>query len=317
VNHKHLLVLLLVACGGGSSNPAGGDPDASAGSDAPTSTVDAPAGVDPATTGPATFTTGTPAIPGTSGSRTVTSTVFTPSSAGPRPLVVVSPGFQLDRAQYTSYAEHLASWGFVVILTTYAESGFSINHEAIAADVPKVIDWALADTTLAIDAQKIGLAGHSLGGKISVRAASLDARVKAVVGWDPVDSTNGGSVAPERVTGLTARLAVVGETTHPTPPSAFRQACPPAAENFQTFYSAAPGPALQVTVTGADHMDWVDDPGCFVCGFCDAGAADAALTRTITRRLNVAWLRRHLFADTAMDAWLTAPPEAAAVVVSK
>lgn len=288
-----------------------------AGSDAPTSTVDAPVGVDPATTGPATFTTRTAAIPGTSGSRTVTSTVFTPSSAGPRPLVVVSPGFQLDRAQYTSYAEHLASWGFVVILTTYAESGFSISHEAIAADVPKVIDWALADTTLAIDAQKIGLAGHSLGGKISVRAASLDARVKAVVGWDPVDSTNGGSVAPERVTGLTARLAVVGETTNATTTSAFGQACAPAAENFQTFYTAAPGPALQVTVTGADHMDWVDDPGCFVCGFCDAGAADAALTRTITRRLNVAWLRRHLFADTAMDAWLTAPPEAAAVVVSK
>ncbi len=315
------MVLLLVACGGDSSNPGGPDPDAGpgsgAGSDAPTSPIDATVTVDPATTGPNTFTTRTAAIPGTSNTRTVTSTVFTPSSAGPRALVVVSPGFQLDRAQYTSYAEHLASWGFVVILTTYAESGFGIDHERIAADVPKVVDWALADTALAIDAQKIALAGHSLGGKISVRAASLDARVKAVVGWDPVDSTNGGSVAPERVTGLTAKLAIVGETTNATCTGFLCQACAPAAENFATFYTPAPAPALQITVTGADHMDWVDDPTCFVCGLCDPGTASPDVTRTITRRLNVAWLRRHLFADTSMDTWLTSPPEAAAVVVSK
>ena len=311
------MVLLLVACGGDSSNP-GGNPDAGPGSgsgtDAPTSTFDAAVNVDPASTGTDTFTTSTASIPGTSNMRTVMATVVTPSSAGPRPLVVVSPGFQLDRDQYTSYAEHLASWGFVVILTTYAESGFGIDHERIAADVPKVVDWALANTALAIDAQKIGLAGHSLGGKISVRAARLDARVKAVVGWDPVDSTNGGSVAPESVTGLTAKLAVVGETTNAT--GGFMP-CAPAAENFEQFYTAAPSPALQITVTGADHMDWVDKPTCFVCGLCSAGTASPDVARTITRRLNVAWFRRHLFADTTMDTWLTSPPEAAAVVISK
>jgi hypothetical protein len=67
-----------------------------------------------------------------------------------------------------------------------------------------------------------------------------------------------------------------------------------------------------MTIIGADHMDWVDDPSCGVCGFCTAGSAANERARTGTRRLDVAWLRRQLFADTAMDVWLDAPPEIAA-----
>jgi hypothetical protein len=57
-------------------------------------------------------------------------------------------------------------------------------------------------------------------------------------------------------------------------------------------------------------MDWVDDPSCSVCGFCSPGSAAPELARRVTRRLDVAWLRRHLLAELAMDAWLTTPPEA-------
>jgi hypothetical protein len=31
----------------------------------------------------------------------------------------------------------------------------------------------------------------------------------------------------------------------------------------------------------------------------------------VSRRVDVAWLRRHLLGDTAMDTWLTTPPELA------
>ena len=240
--------------------------------------------------------------------RTLASTVFTPSTAGPHPLVVISPGFQMARAQYTSYARHLATWGFVAVLTDYAESGFFLDHNRLAADVPKVIDWALAQSTLAIDPAKIAVAGHSLGGKISVYAASLDARIEAAVIWDPVDSSSP-SVVPERMTAMTAAIAVIGETTNAT--GGFMP-CAPAAENFQQFYAAAPSPSIAITVVDADHMDWVDDPSCSVCGFCTDGAAPSARARTLTRRLDVAWLRCQLLADTAMDAWLDAPPELAA-----
>ena len=92
--------------------------------------------------------------------------------------------------------------------------------------------------------------------------------------------------------------------------------CAPTADNFMTFHAAAPSPALAVTVVGGDHMDWVDDPSCGFCGFCDPGSAPAERTRVVTRRLDVAWLRRYLLGDLAMDTWLDAPPELAAGAVT-
>ena len=280
--------------------------DAGASVDAAPATVDAPvSGTDPAGDGPSAVTTTTASIPGNGAGRTLAATVYAPQGAGPHPLVVMSPGFQMQRTQYASYGKHLATWGFVVVLTDYAESGFSIDHARIAADVPKVIDWALAQQTLAVDGQRIATAGHSLGGKISVFAATLDPRIKAVVAWDPVDSNNP-SVAPEKMASLTAAIAVVGETTNA---SGGFMPCAPMADNFQSFYAAARPPALAMTINGADHMDWVDDPSCGVCGFCTAGSAPNERARAASRRLDVAWLRRHLLGDMAMEMWLTSPPE--------
>lgn len=309
-----LFVLVIAACSG-STNHGGDDspdvtPDARIGggggggsgtSDGSVSSAD-----DPANTGPTTYTMSTATISGSAQGRSLTATVFSPMGGGA--LVIMSPGFQMARTQYTSYAKHLASWGFTVVLTDYADSGFSIDHNKCAADIKNVIDWGIAQP--GVDATKVAVVGHSLGGKLSTYAATLDARIKAVVGWDPVDSNNP-SVVPEKMTSIQAAIAVVGETTNA---SGGGMPCAPMAENFEKFYAAAPSPAYSLTVAGADHMDWVDDPSCFVCGFCTAGSASPELARTVTRRLNVAWLRRILFADTTMDAWLDTPPESGLTV---
>jgi hypothetical protein len=106
-----------------------------------------------------------------------------------------------------------------------------------------------------------------------------------------------------------AALAVIGETTNGSG-GIGGMSCAPSADNFQQFYMAAASPAYQLTVAGADHMDWLDNPNCgFTCSACTAGTADPALSRKATRRLNVAWLRRYLFDDTSMDTWLDTPPE--------
>ena len=297
--------------GGTSDAPPGSTIDASHGGGNP----DAPAtsGTDPATMGPYTVSSMDVNIPGSAQGRTVPATIYTSNAPGPHALVVISPGFQMARTQYASYAEHLASWGFVAVNCTYADTGFFADHQKLADDVGAVITYALAQQSLAIDSAKIATAGHSLGGDISTLAAADDPRVKAVVGWDPVDASNP-SVVPEKMGSLHAALAVVGETTDG---AGGGMPCAPTADNFQQFYMAAASPAYQLTVAGADHMDWVDDPSCPICGFCTAGTADASLARTTTKRVNVAWLRRQLFNDTAMDAWLAAPPEAGTSVARK
>jgi dienelactone hydrolase len=254
----------------------------------------------------------TASIPGSAANRTVPATIYLPTGGAPHPLVVISPGFQMARTQYASYAQHLATWGFVAVLTDYADTGFFADHQKLADDVTAVIDWALTQPALAIDPANIATAGHSLGGKISIFAATQDARIRAVVGWDPVDA-NDPSVTPEKLPGVTAAIAVVGETTDG---AGGGMPCAPTADNFEAFYAASPAPAIAITVAGADHMDWVDDGSCTFCGFCTAGTAMPDRARTVTRRLDVAWLRRQLLADTMMDSWLAMPPELATGAVS-
>lgn len=304
------LAIALAGCGSSSNPPSGQSPD-----DAPLSTAndsathapsDTPASsVDPASDGPAKVTATDVTIPA-GGTRTAGATTFVPDSPGPRPLAFISPGFQMGRAQYTSYATHLASWGFTVVLADFTDMGFSPNHQQLADDISVEITWALGQASLGIDPAKIATVGHSLGGKMSLLVAVDDARVKAVVGWDPVDGGQLPTVAT-LLPNATAKIAMIGETVD----NDVTSGCAPANVNFETLYTAAPH-AVKMSLVGADHMDWVDDPTCLLCGFCKAGTAPADLARKASKRLDVAWLRLQLLGDTSMQTWVTAPPEVAA-----
>jgi dienelactone hydrolase len=271
----------------------------------PTPHPDAPAtGADPAGSGALAFTSADASIPGAGSGRVLPSTIYTPTAAGPFPLVVISPGFQLARTQYASYAEHLASWGFVVVLTDYADQSLFASHQLMADDIPAVIDYTIARST--IDTTRIALAGHSLGGDVSVLAALSEPRVTAVLGWDPVD---GNPAVLPMMQSFTQPLAAVGETTDG---SGGLMPCAPLADDYQQFYAHAPSPALEMTLVGADHMSWVDDSSCSVCALCTAGSASSASVHEATRRMDVAWLRLRFYDDATMVPWLANPPEVAA-----
>ncbi len=299
-----IVAVLLAACG---APAAPADQDASAPDDAAVSTADAsplePG--DPGAPGAFTVSVTTDTVTTSLGSAGVT--VYTPGGAGPFPLVVVSTGFQIARTSYDLTCRHIASWGYVVVSHDYTSG----NHQAKAAEVSDLIDWALAETPA--DATKIATAGHSLGGKVSILAAIEDERVGAVIGWDPVDalppfSDGSTSVAPERIDELTAPLAVLGETGDTS--------CAPTADNYGAFFAdaCAAADALEVTIPGADHTDWVDDRGdCgFACAFCATGATADASVLAITRRVTVAWLETQL-RGRDLSAVLAAPGDPATV----
>ncbi|MEZ4404591.1 MAG: alpha/beta hydrolase [Kofleriaceae bacterium] len=331
--------LAMVACGGGgddapatdagpgdldggpadAANPDGGEPSDGGPLDGGPGPDAAPAR-DPGMPGAyRSLVTASVSIPVAAG--TIAGTVCSPSTdgataaPGPFPLVVVSPGYQLARSQYQIYCDHLASWGYVVVVRDYAGSG---NHQAKAAEVGKVIDWATGTQSglaARVDATKIGVAGHSLGGKVSINAAILDARVKAVVGWDPVDALppfgNDGSasVTPELMAGLHVPLALLGETTDGT--GSLGMACAPTADNYARFYDAACAApaALEVTVGMADHMDWIGDrASCgLACLACRSGTTPEDTVHTLTFRVTTAWFERHLRGDVGVDRYLAAP----------
>lgn len=124
---------------------------------------------------------------------------------GKHPLVVLSPGFNKPRATLTGIAEELASRRYVVAVvshnyesvlefpdgrtTTCKACGtgeFAKAQRGRAQDVRFVLDelTGRGPWRSLIDARRIAMGGHSLGGATSFGAMRLDPRIKAGLNID-------------------------------------------------------------------------------------------------------------------------------------
>jgi dienelactone hydrolase len=129
-----------------------------------------------------------------------------PARAGRRPLVVFSHGFGGERRQTTHLCTHWASHGYVVAAMDHVGNttqdmmqlampgsvrpdpralgqGFVADRPA---DVSFVIDRMLAgEGGLEIDADRIGVSGHSFGGWTTLMSVACDERVRAALPLAP------------------------------------------------------------------------------------------------------------------------------------
>jgi pimeloyl-ACP methyl ester carboxylesterase len=258
------------------------------------------------------------------GSDTVQLTLVRPQGDGPFPTVIFSHGFQLGPSNYASYAEHLASWGYVTVMPQYPGSLFDPRtHVELMNILVAILDWVEADGADprgplggVANADEIALVGHSLGGKLSLLTAAHDPRPAWIVGIDPVDAAGGPgqlpnadhpSVTPELMPQISARLALLGETTNAE--GTFGQACAPADENFHQYFVHAQSPAIEIEFLHANHMSFLDDPNCgLACVACPAGTDDPTLTRRMTHGILVAFLQGYLRGDAAYHPWLLGAP---------
>ncbi|SDH83829.1 Platelet-activating factor acetylhydrolase, isoform II [Sinosporangium album] len=175
-------------------------------------------------------------------------------AGGKHPLVVLSPGFTLNRATLTTLAEELASKGYVVALVDHAYESFGtafaggrtltcVACETVekapsdeeekkllgkaaanrAADISFVIDQLTHSPKTApawkrwkmIDQRRIGAAGHSLGGNAAASVMATDRRVRAGVNMD------GTFFAPVPTSGLGKRpFLMLGTKAQHSPGSA-------------------------------------------------------------------------------------------------
>ena len=118
------------------------------------------------------------------------------------PLIAFSHGNSGLRRQSTFLTTHLASWGFVVAApdhsgNTFAEMAGLDEQARVAAhlearrnrprDLAAGIEAALAGGSVApaVDAERIGVLGHSYGGWTAFKMPALDRRVRAVCGLAP------------------------------------------------------------------------------------------------------------------------------------
>ncbi|MEV1003539.1 alpha/beta hydrolase [Nonomuraea sp. NPDC050202] len=202
---------------------------------------------------------------------------------GRHPLVVLSPGFTLNRATLTTLAEELASKGYVVALVDHAYESFGtafpggrtltcVACETVekapsaeaekkllakaavtrAADVSFVIDRLTRPAAAwkhwrMIDPRRIGAAGHSLGGNTAASVMAADRRVRAGVNMD------GSFFAPVPASGLGKRpFLMLGTQAQHSPGSTDA--------TWPRDWRRLDGWKRWLTVTGSGHFTFIDLP---------------------------------------------------------
>lgn len=109
--------------------------------------------------------------------------VFTPASGLGLPAVAVGHGWLQPTARYEELLRHLASWG-VVAAAPATQHGALPSHRQFAADLRTALDMCvgvqLGTGQVSVDAGRLGLVGHGMGGGCAVLAAAGDERCRAV-----------------------------------------------------------------------------------------------------------------------------------------
>ncbi|WP_344637006.1 alpha/beta hydrolase [Kitasatospora cystarginea] len=189
------------------------------------------------------------------------------------PLVVLSPGFAMSRSTLTGLAEDLASRGYVVALVdhTYEAAGITFPDGrtlacaicdtppagwpgTVSASRAKDISFVLDELTgrhpawryaRMIDPNRIGMAGHSIGGDATSVAMAADDRIRAGVNMD------GHFNATEPATGMHGRpfLLIDKLADHPAGGGD---------TSWDKAWANLDGWKRWLTVTGADHTSFTD-----------------------------------------------------------
>ena len=195
------------------------------------------------------------------------------ASSGPCPVIAFGHGFLSAVTLYQSTASHLASWGFVVALPQ-TQGGLFPSHPALAADMVSTLDWLAAQSGAsgsvwagAIDGDRRGMMGHSMGAGCSMLAAASDPRVRAMVPMAPAE-TNPSSTQACASIRAAVRILVGSQDSIVAPSTAT-----PMFDNLL-------GDAQLVSITGGSHCGLMDSP----IIACDSGSITRAQQLAIVRR---------------------------------
>lgn len=218
------------------------------------------------------------------------------TASGPYPLVALMHGWLASPDEYDRLAEHVASWGFVVILPG-THSGPIMDIDDYAEDTAAMLDGV---DTLSDQGQGwlAGLAsddpwsavGHSMGGGTLAPLVGLEPRVETIVGLQAMES----QPHQPMIAAYTGAALYVGASGDQIVPA------PLVHDWFEVAGSARRN--LYVEIVGGSHT-----------GPNDTGLDGAGLTFAEEHRLNellvVAFLRAEVFGEEDAYAEILDPAE--------
>lgn len=243
--------------------------------------------------------------------------IFSPQAAGNYPVVVFQHGFMSRNSHYSMMLERVAGHGFVVVAPQMYEPGplvlagipTAAQEAEIAAEILAWLPGRLdALTGVHACTERIGLCGHSRGGKVAWQVlVNQPGIVQAVAGIDPVDGAGGPLGNQRRVIDGPFRFSlpalVIG--------AGLSGACAPEGDNHVQFYAASASPAWHVVVPGQGHTDMLDETAQtdLIRRVCPEGGASEPMRR-LTAGLLVALFRASLQGYDDAYADLNAPASA-------
>ena len=190
---------------------------------------------------------------------------------GPHPLIVFSHFSGGHRRSSSFLCTHLAGHGFVVAAMDHSEvvapelarrEGESKAERAarieaiIASRVPDVrflIDHLIGNENVAIDAERIGLVGHSFGGWTVLATPEFDLRVRSVAAMAPGGASNPKpGILPLTLTFAWGRdvptLYLAGDLDVSIP-----------LDGLYELFDRTPGSKRMFVLRRADHQHFMDD----------------------------------------------------------
>ncbi|XP_059650965.1 chlorophyllase-2 [Cornus florida] len=201
--------------------------------------------------------------------------IATPSEAGEFPILVILHGYLLNNSFYSQLIQHVASHGFIVIapqLYTVAGPDTTSEIESTAA----ITNWLsgglhkLLPTHVQPNLSKLGLAGHSRGGKVAFALAlakkATTLKYSLLIGIDPVDGMDKGKQTPPPVLtyvphsfDLDMAVMVIGSGLGEVKKNPLFPPCAPKGVNHEDFYNECRKPACYFVAKDYGHLDMLDD----------------------------------------------------------
>ncbi|MET9629867.1 dienelactone hydrolase family protein [Lentzea sp. NPDC006480] len=199
-------------------------------------------------------------------------TVYTPTSDLKFGAVAISPGFTATQSSVAHFGPRLASYGFVVItintLSTWDDP------DSRGAQLLAALDY-VARTNPRVDASRLAVMGHSMGGGGALRAATSRPTLQASIPLAGYHTTKNWS-------GVKVPTMLLGGQSDPTAPDS-QHSIP-----FYNSITAAPDKAF-LELRGGDHS---------------APRSDNVTVRKYT----LSWLKRFVDDDLRYDQFLCPAP---------
>lgn len=227
----------------------------------------------------------------------------------PFPVVFMFNGFQTYARWYEEYVHHLVSYGYVVVQYD-TKKVFFLADKVEMAFFPHLLSWAQERNAEPgsflfglMDFERVGVSGHSRGGKLAAFHTAYSDIIKSAYLIDPVDGDTTWAKESEdypsaikALAGKNKRIGLVG--------SGITGRCNPEGFNYKQFFEVVGAGSWLTVINAAGHCQYITAPPLFEWSMgvlCGHGHNSCSEVITVTRPGMVAWFEEDFRGASGMD----------------